>query len=251
MEKKYPIELRTKWECPTEGGAPLLTMPNIVKPLQGQGCQPRTILGGPAWDRLRKRTYYLANYKSEISGMDLSTPGMCHAHELFDVDYEKGAATFKRCVCISPMEHVYFIHSGRMITLWKQKNPLYTTEKVLEGVENGFKLIHEWNKSHPDEPKLKAYYVFLEYLKHEELRPKMEELIDKYEIEFWGEDKKKLADWGDWKLIFGKKEYPTPYKNYTAWEEAMEVASKNDVVRQTENPFTGGAYDEIAELLKS
>lgn len=252
MEKrKYPIEKRNKWKCPEGGGAPLLTMPNIVKPLQGQGCQPRTILGASVWDRLRKRTYFLAGYKSEISGVDLSKPGMCHAHELFDVDYKQGTATFKRCVCISPEEHIYFIHSGRMVTLYKRRNPLYSAKKVLDGVENGFKLIHDWNKAHPKETKLKAYQTLLELLKQEEIADKVEELIDKYEIEFWGEDTKNMAEWKEWKLIFGKKEYPTPYENCQAWEEAMKIASKNDTVRKASNPFKGGAYDEISAILKN
>lgn len=250
LPKDFEVELRTKWECPEEGGAPLLTMPNIPKPLQGPGCQPRTILGAKAWDLMRKRAYYSAGYKSEISGDDGSTPGGLHAHEAYDIDYETGTSTFKRVFAITPLEHVYFIHSGRAITLYKQGNPLYSANKLLEGVEHGFQLIYDWNKEHPKEPKLKAYHVFLEYLKHEELAEKMTELIDKYEIEFWGEDVKRMAEWSDWKLMIGKKAHPTPYANYKAWEEAMEKASKSDVIRRIESPFKGGIFDEVAKILE-
>lgn len=247
----YAPEKKTKWVCPEENDARILSMPNIPKPLMGPNCQPRTIYGPTAWNKLRKRTYFLAGYKCEVYGDDLSTPGEAQAHELFSYDFEKGIAKFERCVCLSKDAHIYFIHSGRAITLWKSKNIIYPTSKLLIGAERGFKAIHDWNKSHPSEPKLKAYATFLEYLKHDELAPKIKELIDKYEIEFWEEDKKKYAPWGNWKVVIGEKEYPTPYKDYTAWEEAMKVASKNDTVRQTGNPFTGGAYDEIAKLVDS
>ena len=247
---KPNVEKRTKWECPADGGVALLTMPNIPKPCQGYGMQPRTILGAKAWDMMRKRGYYTAGYKSEISGADGSAPGSLHFHEAFSIDYEKGTSTFVRGFAITPQEHVYFIHSGRMLTLLKNGNPLYTATKVLAGVENGFKLIHDWNVAHPDEPKLKVYSTFIDYLKEPELAEKMEEMIVKYGIEFWEEDKKKRAEWGKWRVIYNGKEYPTPYKDQHEWEEAMKAASKNDNTRKVENPFVGGAFDEITQILK-
>ncbi len=246
---KYPVERRLKWECPEDGGAALLTMPNLPKPVHG--LNPRTIMGDSAWEKARKRAYYTAGYRSEISRELCANPGGLHAHEAYDINYVTGACTFRRIFAITPMEHVYFIHSGRMITLWKNKNPLYSTEKVLAGIENGFRLIHDWNKANPRKKKLKAYYVFLDYLKYPELAPKVEELIYKYEMEFWAEDTKRMCDWEDWRLIFNGKEYPTPYADYNAWEEAMKSASDRDTVRKMDNPFKGGAYDEIAELIKS
>lgn len=249
-KKKYPIELRTKWECPEEGGASLLTMPNIPKPLHGKGMQPRTIFGPAAWERMRKRTYYLANYKCEACGKDCSTPGSCHSHEIFDIDYEAGTSKFVRCACLCVDCHVLFIHSGRARTLYKNGNPLYPASALLRGAENGFKAIYKWNKDHPDKPKLKAYATFLEYLRYDELASKMRELIDKYEIEFWEEDKSKYAEWASWRVIVGNKEYLTPYKDYQAWEEAMKEQSRADEARQIETPFGGGAYDEIEKILK-
>ena len=249
MEKKYLIELRTRWECPEDGGPALLTMPNIPKPLHGSGMQPRTIFGQTAWDRMRKRAYYLAKYKSEISGELAAGAGALHAHEAYTINYIDGTSVFKRIFAITPLEHVYFIHSGRALTLHKQGNPMYSAKKLLEGAEHGFKLIYDWNKAHPDKQKLKVYSTFLEYLKCDDLREGMEKLIDQYEMEFWEEDQKKCAKWGDWKVIVGNKEYPTPYKTYKDWEKAMEKQSKNDPDRNFESPFKGGAYDEIASLL--
>ena len=246
--KKYPVEKRTKWECPEEGGAPLLTMPPLPKPCH-RLC-PRNIMGRSEWDKTRKRVYFLAGYKSEISGDDMSVPGGAHNHEGYDIDYARGTCTFKRYFAITPLEHVYFIHSGRAITLHKNKNPLYPASKLLEGAEHGFKLIYEWNKAHPDEPKLKVHDTFLDWLKCPDLTERMEKLIDKYEIEFWTEDSKKRAPWGSWRMIYDGKEYPTPYADYHAWEEAMKEQGKEDAERRAFNPFTGKIYDEIYKILK-
>lgn len=248
---KYVVKKKLRWSCPKTGGAPLLTMPNIPKPLHA--VNPRLIMGDAAWAKVRKKAYYDAGYRSEISGILRAEPGGLHAHEVYDINYKTGLCTFKRVCAITPQEHVYFIHSGRMITMWKNKNPLYTTEKVLEGVENGFKIIYEWNKIHKG--KLRVYDTFLDYLDYDELRPEMERLIEKYEIEFWQEDKAKQCKWGDWKLIIPhddetEDKYPTPYADYEAWEEAMKKASEKDTIRQMNSPFVGGAFDEISNILK-
>lgn len=234
--------------CPDIDGAPILSGPNLVKPLHS--LNPRTIMGDVAWGRLRKKTYYLADYKCQVCGKDCSEPGSMDGHELYSVNYVTGEARFARVVGICKRCHSFY-HSGRMLTLYKNKNPLYPKEKVLDIVEHGFKIIHDWNESHTRKDRLKTYEVFLEYLRQPELAEKMEELIEKYKIEFWGEDTKRMCDWEDWKLIFGNREFPTPYENYEAWEEAMKAASKTDTIRQIENPFSGGAFDEISSILKN
>lgn len=227
-------------------------MPNIPKPLHR--VNPRIIMGEYAWTKARKKAYFDAKYRSEISGELCATPGSLHAHEVYDINYVTGTCVFRRICAITPLEHVYFIHSGRMLTLWKNKNPLYPTEKVLEGLENGFKLIYKWNKEHPRKPKLKVYETILEYLDYDELAEPVEKLIDKYEIEFWGEDRKRRCDWEDWKLVIvkedgTKEEHYTPYANQEEWEKAMVEANKADNVRKAENPFVGGAFDEVDKLL--
>lgn len=219
---KVSVEYRSSWDAPKEDGAPILCMPNIPKPIQGDRCQPRSIMGRTAWDLCRKKTYYLANYKSQISGIDLSAPGQSQCHELFSYNYTDGLATFDRYVCISPLEHIYFIHSGRALTFYKKGDFRYSAKKLLEGAENGFRLIHEWNQAHPDEPQLKPYATFVGYLDFSDLAPTMEHLIEKYKISFWAEDPRSLAEWGKWRVRIGNREYPTPYKDHEAWEQAME-----------------------------
>lgn len=146
--------------------------------------------------------------------------------------------------------HQLTIHSGRAHTLYKQGNPLYSAKALLTAAENSFRCIHDWNVRHPDQVKLRAYATFLEYLKESELYEPMMALILKYDMDFWEEDKKKMANWGDWKVIVAGKEYPTPYENYEAWVAAMQEQSKNDSERQITNPFTGGVYDDIEKILE-
>ena len=56
----------------------------------------------------------------------------------------------------------------------------------------------------------------------------MLDLIKKYDVKFYSEDPKKIAPWGEWRLILDGEEYPTPYKNEKEWEKAMEKKTYND-----------------------
>ena len=81
----------------------------------------------------------------------------------------------------------------------------------------------------------------------------MEELIEKYSVKFYQEDEKKMADWPEWRLIIGEREYPTPYTCEKDWKEAMEEQGKKDTARllqkSMEEKFSGGVYDELNKLL--
>ena len=145
---EFDIKTVLAWTAPKEDGAPIIAMPNVPAPLHGQA--PRTLLGKSTWDHMRKYCYYNAGYKSQISGEDLdgtTNDKKCNAHELYSYDYVHGKAYFERAVCISPVEH-NFIHSGRMLTMYKQGDPLTTAERVLEGLEHGFEQIKKYNDEH-------------------------------------------------------------------------------------------------------
>ena len=146
--------------------------------------------------------------------------------------------------------HQLTIHNGRALTLFKQGNPLYRAEVLLKAAESSFKVVHNWNVAHPGETPLKMYATFTEYLKEPELAAGIQDLIAKYHIKFWVEDKRKFADWGKWKVVVDGKDYPTPYASYDDWATAMQKESLNDPERQVSNPFSGGVYDEVKELLK-
>lgn len=235
----------TKWECPTETGIPLITMPNIPKPLHA--LPPRNIMGRTAWDRARKLCYFKANYKCEICGCE-PPKGNLHAHELYTIDYLEGTSTFNRCIAICKQDHD-FIHSGRLVTLFKEGNTLCPKSYVLKVVEKGFKLVSDYNKEHPDEEPLRVFDTFLDYLRVPELADEMAELIRKYDIKFYCSPRRP-ARWDKWRLVWRGKEYKTPYKNYEEWMAAMEEKRKTDTIRQISNPFSGGAYDELRKILE-
>ena len=235
------------WECPKENGAPILTMPNIPKALMGKGMQPRTIYGKTTWDFMRKRSYYLAGYKSEITGEE-APKGQLHAHELFSYDYAKHEGEFKRIIVLTKMEHD-FIHSGRLITLYKEGNITVPKSYILKVVENGFKIVHEWNESHPEEEPLRVYRTFLDYLEVDSIKNEMIALIKKYDIKFYKENVSSGQWFKGWHVIVGNKKYDTPYKNQTEWEEAMRGARANDTVRNQVSPFVGNVYDEMDAII--
>lgn len=252
--REYDVKYVTKWEPPKgDDLRPLIAMPNIPKPLHGKGCQPRTILGTAGWDKMRKACYEAANDTCEICGEKPENKRRRHSHEVFSIDYEKGTSTFVRCFCICSLDHLGCIHTGRAITLYKHDNPLYPKEFLLAGVEKAFRIISEYNRDNPGAD-LRAYATFLDYLKVDSLRDEVDALIKKYDMKFYMEDPKKMASWGKWKLIIGKKEYPTPYKNKDEWKAAMEEAGKHDSARQlqekAEQKFSGEVYDELDKILE-
>ena len=236
--KGYTCRILNKWVAPEECGAPIITMPNVPKPLHGPGHQPRTILGKTTWDHMRNRCYFEAGYKCEACGTKVKTefydngavkhqyhddgeiPKRClHAHELYSYDYDKGTARFERCVALCEKCHVRFIHSGRMMTMYEKGDPLMPAEAVLEGIEHGFKQIKEWNDAHYGEEKLRACSVLIDFTEDPTIGEQVKELIEKYDIEFYIVDGE--AKWSDWKLIIGDKEYPTKYADMAEWAEAM------------------------------
>ena len=241
--KGYTCKLVDKWKVPESGGAPILTMPNIPHPLHNQN--PRMILGKSTWDHMRNRCYYESKYACEICGEKVKTEfyddgsihhkynddgtipkRSLHAHEMYDIDYNKGTATFVRAIAACEKCHVRFIHSGRMLTMYEKGDPLMTADKVLEGLEHGFKLIKEWNDNHKGGEKLRVFFAVIDFTTDPTIGEQVKELIDKYDIEFYAPDGEKMPNgnpaWGEWKLIIGEKEYITPFKSQKDWEKAME-----------------------------
>lgn len=229
MADKYGLDLKyvTSWAPPSgDDLRPLIAMPNIVRPLQGDKCQPRTIYRPKDWNAMRRACYERANDTCEICGECPDDKRKRQSHEVFAVDYEHGTATFVGCVCLDAQCHLACIHNGRAITLYSRNSPLVTKEFLLEGAEKAFSLIRDYNKEHNADVRL--YSTYIEYLRHDELREPMLELIKRYDVKFYSEDPKKIAKWSDWKLILDGEEYPTPYKNEKEWEKAMEKKSYND-----------------------
>lgn len=173
-----------------------------------------------------------------------------NSHELFSYDYALQEGVFIRCIALSKMEHD-FIHSGRLITLYRMNNPMIPKSYLLKVVENGFRLVHEYNEAHPDQEPLRVYATFLEYLDRDDLRDEMVELIRKYDIKFYKEHIPKGKRWKGWHVIVGNKRYNSPYRCKKDWEEAMKEMNKRDNIRSMSNPFQGKGFDMVDEILKA
>ena len=248
--KGFACRLVDKWVAPEDGGAPILSMPNVPHPLHN--LAPRTILGTTTWNHMRNRCYFEAHYTCEACGAKVKTEYYdngavhhqyhddgtiakrnLHAHELYTYDYEKGTARFERCVALCECCHVRFIHSGRMLTMYKQGDSLTTAERVLEGLEHGFEQIKKYNDEHKGGEKLRVYYAVIDYVDDPVIGEKVWDLIDKYNIEFYMPDgemyPKGVPVWGGWKLIIGNKEYDSPFHSQKEWEKAMEKNNKEQI----------------------
>ena len=78
---KFDIDIVDRWNCPTATGVPLITMPNIPRPLHGKGMQPRTIYSPAVWEYMRQASIRNAHSKCEICGVDGSVTRL-YGHEL-------------------------------------------------------------------------------------------------------------------------------------------------------------------------
>lgn len=230
------IEYIDHWDAPSEDDDPvkILTMPNVPKPLHG--LAPRTIMGNTAWNYMRKKCYAAHDYKCEVCGADPKEFNQyCHAHELYEYDYPTGEAKFVRCVCLCPRCHIYpGVHTGRALTLYKKHDIFMSKKTILEGLEQTFRLIHEYNVKHPDEKPLRLFTATLEFMTQDELCAEVLELIHKYDIKFYDIKASDTADWDDWHLLIGNKEHKTPYADYDEWQEAMEKNNEEQTKLQKE-----------------
>lgn len=236
----------SKWLVPEGGGAPLITMPNCPKPIHS--CAPRTIMSKREWDATRYACYEEHDNICEICGRQCGTKRgelyLHQAHECYELDYEACTSTFKRLCCICSLCH-NGIHSGRAITCYRNHVPLWTKEYTLEVARNVFELVHKWNKLHDDEPPLRVWRTFVDWLSEPSLHDELSQMIKEYDIHFYTA---KNADgengtWNKWKLIYNDMEYYSPYEDIQAWQAAMDKNNKQDLARN--NLFTGDEFEEL------
>lgn len=217
----------TEWKSPEENDARLLTMPNVPLPLHT--LAPRTIMSKSEWDKIRKKCYVMAGWKCEICGTNLQ-PGEAQSHECYSYDFTKQEAVFERCLCLCKKCHLGGIHSGRALSMYLQGYKYMTKRTLIDGAENVFRHLHEWNVEHPDEEPLRAYSTFINYWKTDELKDDMEQIFKKYDAKFyqvkdkwWSKNK-----WPKWHLVYNGKEYFTPYENREDWQKKMDKKGEHD-----------------------
>lgn len=216
LRDEFDIEYITHWEPPKgDDLRPLIAMPNLAKPCHG--LAPRTLLGRKTWDAMRKACYAQADDTCEICGRKPVDLRGRQSHEVYSIDYERGTAKFEKCVCLCKSDHLFGIHTGRALALYEKDSPLASRGQLLDGAEHAFEIIADYNADHPDEPPLRAYATFLDYLECPDLEGPMRDMIEQFHIKFYMEDPNKLAKWSDWRLIIGDTEYPTPYADESEW----------------------------------
>lgn len=216
----YDVKTITKWEAPHNNGAALLCMPNVPQPLHL--VNPRNIMGEYQWGKVRKQIREEHNYTCQVSGELLGTDrGAVHIHEVYSIDWKKHTSTFERAICLDPLLHTTIIHSGRALTLFKKNDPLMPMDKMLNGLEKGFKLISDWNREHYGEEKLRVCSVILDWAKEPRLEHRVNELIKKYKIKFYDFDESSINkhNWDKWRLLYNGKEYSPKFANQQEWEE--------------------------------
>lgn len=229
------MKIVTEWKAPDISGVPILTMPNIPRPLQGSGCQPRTIVGKTEWDKMRFECYAEHDDICEICGQKLGAGRkdglpLHQAHELFDYDFENCTATFNRLCCICPRCH-QGIHSGRALTMFRNHGPYHTKEYMLGLLEHVFGLIQQWNITHPHDEPLRMWATIVAWAEEPCLAEEVSALIDKYDTHFYrakncdGED----GTWNKWKLIYDGEEYYSPYQDQKEYEETFAKLNKMEL----------------------
>lgn len=177
-------------EIYTDTDPSILLCPNVPKPLHR--LAPRNIYGDVWWNKTRKEAYASTDYHCKACGvhkLKAKFRQWLEGHELYEVNYQKGTATYIHTVPLCHGCHNY-IHDGRLTVLLQ-------TGKIHHG----------------------KYAAILQHgdnvLKEAGLK-KMTR--NERELEFQGLEKKgKIAPWHKWRLILDGKEYPTPYKNYEEW----------------------------------
>lgn len=247
--KDYILKTVETWVAPPENDVRVLGMPQIYEAVQGRNCQPRTIERASTWDKMRKRCYFKANYTCEACGKDLGQ-GECQAHEIFSTNYRTGEAKFERLICLCKKCHLYVIHNGRALTRYKHGDPMYSKKLLLDGVEHAFRLVSEYNKHRGDsEEELLLAPGFLAYVRQDELRKPIMELLEKYNVRFY-KIIKHPAKWEKWHVLYNGKKYMSPYKDHDDWEEKMKLYDKAEKRFEMVERYRGGVFDEIDKIIE-
>lgn len=214
---KYNIEKIECWQAPKDDSPAILCMPNVPLPLHM--LNPR-LIDPKAWEKMRKQCYADADYCCQASSKEMGK-GHLHAHELYHIDWVNQQAIFTRPVALDPTLHTRFIHSGRALTMFERGDKYFPKEALIATLEYGFSLVKGWNDTHAEDEPLRVSATFLDWAKNDRLAYDVNRLIEKYDMKFYDFDKKCFdkKHWGNWKLIYNGKEYPTKFSTREDWEE--------------------------------
>lgn len=188
-----------------------------------------------------KLTYAVAfhSVRNEYSARDMKSERVKWKKKVYCITVPTSYFIARRdgLVFVTGNCHINFIHSGRMLTMYKKGDPLTTADVVLNGIEHGFQQIKKYNDEHKGGEKLRVYYAIIEYAEDPVIGEKVKELIEKYDIEFYMPDGEMFPKgkpvWGHWKVIIGNKEYESKYQSQKDWEKAMEKNNEEQLAART------------------
>lgn len=210
-----------EWKPPKENDVRLFSSPNIVQPLHG--LPPRVIMGISKWNLVRTKCYMDADYICEICRKKLGA-GKCEAHELYHTNYYEHYAKFDRVVCLCSLCH-NAMHTGRALSAFQKGDKLFPYSKMITIMEHIFRNIHKWNMEHITEPLIKLSNIWLDWADDPYLGEIVKHNLERFEIELYNVPKRSWSKkhWGEWKLIWEGREYPTPYQTVEEWKERYGV----------------------------
>lgn len=181
----------------------LLSSPNIPKPLHG--LNPRTIMGREKWDIERRKVYETTDHRCAACGVHKSQTRKhkwMEAHEIFEIDYANGVANLKEIVPLCHFCHS-FIHSGLLRVMARKRK--VTANHVREVLRHGCNLLVQGN-----------YCMFVGTADLCDITG-----VDRFDIPVMRVPKK-IAAWGDWKMVWGGVEYPAKYTSQEQWKRAYK-----------------------------
>jgi hypothetical protein len=158
----------------------VLLHPQIPKPLHG--LAPRVVLGKAWWDQERKAAYASTMFHCIACGVHkkMTPRGWLEGHEIYDIDYAKGIATYIETVPLCSTCHAY-IHQGRLQMLLDSGQLNKTEYKRI--INHGKVVLRSAG------------------IKAKEFKP--------YEGP--------MADWGKWFLVINGTKYPALHKCLKDW----------------------------------
>lgn len=171
----------------------ILLHPNIPLPLHGRN--PRTINGVNWWNRERRKVYKSTEFHCLSCGVhkeQARSRQWLEAHELYEIDYQRGLSTFVEIVPLCHYCH-NFIHSGRLQALLDRGEIHHS--KFVAIIRHGDEVLRR---------------AGLTKKSHFERDREIQEMMAKGLV----------AEWSEWRLIVDGVEYEPLYSSQKEWEEA-------------------------------
>lgn len=159
----------------------LLLLPQVPKPMHG--VAPRVVLGKTWWDQIRREAFARTHYCCAACGvwkMEARYHKWLEGHEVYSIDYPRGLMTYVETVGLCHCCHNY-IHVGRLQALLEQGEISHAKFRTI--IARGNAILDRASLQRPDP--------------------------------YTG----RMAKWGNWRLVIGRRKYPPRFKSEKEWTE--------------------------------